>query len=78
MTQIPTQAPGDDDLRLTPVLALLWAGGGAVDAAAVGAAARLFQESARAAVGRWPEIYRGPGRARLVCRDDDPPPAAAV
>ena len=32
-----------------------------------------MQAAARAAAERWPDVYRGPGRARLICRDDDPP-----
>ena len=78
MIQNPAQVPGDDDLRLAPVLALLWAADGSADAAAVGEAARLVQAAARAAVERWPEVYRGPGRARLICRDGHSPPAAAL
>ena len=78
MTMTPVQASGDDDFRLAPVLTVLWAGGEAVDAAAIGEAAKLVQAAARAAADRWPDVYRGPGRARLICRDDDPPSPAVV
>jgi hypothetical protein len=78
MIMIPAQVSGDDDLRLAPVLTVLWAGGDGADAAAIGEAAKLFQAAARAAVERWPEVYRGPGRARLICRDDDPPSVAVA
>ncbi len=78
MTMTPVQASGDDDFRLAPVLTVLWAGGGQVDAAAIGEAAKLMLTAARAAADRWPNVYRGPGRARLICRDDDPPPPAVV
>ena len=75
MIMTPAQASGDDDLRLAPVLTVLWAGGDGADAAAIGEAAKLAQAAARAAAERWPDIYRGPGRARLICRDDEPPSA---
>jgi len=78
MTMTTVQASGDDDLRLAPVLVVLWAGGGDADATAIGEAAKLVQAAARAAAARWPDVYRGPGRARLICRDDDPPSAAVV
>jgi len=77
MTMTPVQASGDDDFRLTPVLTVLWAGGEA-DATAIGAAAKLMQGAARTAAERWPDVYRGPGRARLICRGDEPPPAAVI
>ena len=64
MTMTPAQPSGDDDLRLAPVLTVLWAGGDGVDAAAIGEAAKLVQAAAHAAVDRWPDVYRGPGRAR--------------
>ena len=73
MIMTPAQASGDDDLRLAPVLAVLWAGGDAADAAAIGEAAKLIQAAAGAAAERWPDVYRGPGRARLICRDGDRP-----
>ncbi len=60
------------------MLALLWAGDAAGDAAAIGEAAKLAQAAAQAAAARWPDVYRGPGRARLICRDVDPPSAAAL
>ena len=75
MTMTPAQASGDDDLRLPPVLTVLWAGGAGADPTAIGEAAKLLQAAAGAAAERWPDIYRGPGRARLICRDDDPPSA---
>ena len=78
MTMTPVQASGDDDFRLAPVLTVLWAGGDGADAKAIGEAAKLLQAAAHAAVDRWPDVYRGPGRARLICRDDDPPPFAVV
>ena len=78
MIMTPAQASGDDDLRLAPVLAVLWAGGDGADATAIGEAAKLVQLAAHAAAERWPDVYRGPGRARLICRDDDPPSAAVV
>jgi hypothetical protein len=78
MTMTPAQASEDDDLRLTPVLTVLWGGGAGADANAIGAAAKLVQAAAHAAADRWPDVYRGPGQARLICRDDDPPPAAVV
>ena len=37
-----------------------------------------MQAAARAAADRWPDVYRGPGRARLICRDDEPPSAAVI
>jgi hypothetical protein len=78
MTMTTVRASGDDDFRLAPVLALLWAGGGDADATAIGEAAKLAQAAARAAAQRWPDVYRGPGRARLICRDDDPPSPAVI
>ena len=78
MTMTPVQASGDDDFRLAPVLTVLWAGGDGADANAIGEAAKLVQAAAQAAVDRWPGVYRGPGRARLICREDDPPPSAVV
>ena len=76
MIMTPAQASGDDDLRLAPVLTVLWAGGDSADAAAIGEAAKLVQAAARTAAERWPDVYRAPGRARLICRDDDPPSPA--
>src|ERR1700690_4225540 len=78
MTMTPAPASGDDDLRLAPVLTVLWAGDEGADATAIGEAAKLVQAAARAAADRWPDVYRGPGRARLICRDDDPPPSAVI
>lgn len=75
-TQPPTS--GKDDLRLAPALNLLWVGGGAPDAAAIGQAAALLQAAAHAAAARWPDVYHEPTRTRLVCRADDAPPAAAL
>ena len=78
MTMTPAQASGDDDFRLAPVLTVLWAGGDGVDATSIGEAAKLMQAAARAAADRWPDVYRGPGRAKLICRDDEPPSPAVV
>jgi len=78
MTMTPVQASGDDDFRLAPVLTVLWAGGEGADATAIGEAAKLAQAAARAAVNRWPDVYRGPARVKLVCRNDEPAPPAVV
>jgi len=78
MTMTPVQASGDDDFRLAPVLTLLWAGGDEADATAIGEAAKLAQAAARAAAERWPDVYRGPGGARLIFRDDEPPSLAVI
>ena len=74
--QIP--ASRQDDLRLAPALNVLWASGGAPDAAAIGQAAALVQAAAHAAAARWPEVYREPTAARLVCGGDDAPPPGLV
>ena len=78
MTQASIPAAEDDNLRLAPMLILKWAGDGAADPSKIGEAAKLAQAAALAAVKRWPDIYRGPGRARLICCDDNAPPAAAI
>jgi hypothetical protein len=59
MTMTTVRASGDDDFRLAPVLALLWAGGGDADATAIGEAAKLAQAAARAAAQRWGRAGRG-------------------
>ena len=78
MTMTPVQASGDDDFRLAPVLTVLWAGGEGADASAIGEAAKLVQAAARAAADRWPDVYRGPSRAQLIYRDDQPPSPAVI
>ena len=78
MTMTTAQASEDDDLRLPPVLTVLWAGGPDADATAIGEAAKLLQAASGAAAERWPDVYRQPGRARLICRDDDPPSPEAA
>ena len=78
MTMTPVQASGDDDFRLAPALAVLWAGGDGADVTAIGEAAKLAQAAARAAVNRWPDVYRGPARVKLICRSDEPAPLEVV
>ena len=55
MNMTPAQASEKEDLRLAPVLTVLWAGGDGADATAIGEAAKLVQAAARAAAERWPD-----------------------
>ena len=78
MRKTPVPASGDDDLRLTPALTVQWAGSADADFSAIGEAAKLLSAGAEAAAVRWPDVYRGPGRARLIWCGDVPPRLAVV